>query len=148
MAMAPPLKYKIFSNFFSFPDGILKWMFRASRKTGFHSSLHFYWQFSRYFERKGNTVCWYFRVEAASQAATTHPIDYFCVLHSVWPDRAIYWTLSNFSMLLATSSLPKSPTFLGNFCKGVKIFHFSSDKSFFGNFYRHLATYYWSHCLH
>ena len=23
--------------------------------------------------------------------------------------------------------LPKSPTFLGNFCNGVKIFHFSSE---------------------
>ena len=29
---------------------------------------------------------------------------------------------------------------LGNFCTGVKVFHFSS-------FYRHLATAYWSHCL-
>ena len=25
---------------------------------------------------------------------------------------------------LATINLPKSPTFLGNFCKGVKIYHF------------------------
>jgi len=28
---------------------------------------------------------------------------------------------------LATINLPKSPTFLGNFCKGVKIGHFSSE---------------------
>ena len=28
---------------------------------------------------------------------------------------------------LATISLPKSPTLLGNFCKGVKIYHFSSE---------------------
>ena len=34
---------------------------------------------------------------------------------------------------------------LGNFCKGVQIFYFSS-KIMFGNFYRHLATFYWSHC--
>ena len=46
---------------------------------------------------------------------------------SVWPDWAIYWTLGNFSKPVATISLPKSPTFLGNFCKGVKIFHFSSE---------------------
>ena len=28
---------------------------------------------------------------------------------------------------LATINLPKSPTFLGNFCKGVKIYHFSCE---------------------
>ena len=44
----------------------------------------------------------------------------------MWPDWAIYWTLGNFSKLLATIILPKSPTFLGKFCKGVKIFNFSS----------------------
>ena len=30
-------------------------------------------------------------------------------------------------MPVATISLPKFPTFLGNFCKGVKIFNFSSE---------------------
>ena len=35
----------------------------------------------------------------------------------------------------------------GNFCKGVKIFHFSNG-FILGNFYRHLATFYWSHCSH
>ena len=54
----------------------------------------------------------------------------------VWPDWAIYWTLGNFSKHLATINLPKSPTFLGNFCKGVKLFNFSSEI-----FYRHLATF-------
>ena len=36
--------------------------------------------------------------------------------------------------------LPKSPTFLGNFGKGVKIYHFLV-LSFLGNFYRHLAIF-------
>ena len=37
----------------------------------------------------------------------------------------IYWTLGKFLKPLATINLPKSPLFLlGNFCKGVKIFHF------------------------
>ena len=42
---------------------------------------------------------------------------------------------------LATINLPKSPTFLGNFCKGVKIIHFYSEINFrqllkiFGDFY-------------
>ena len=45
-------------------------------------------------------------------------------LWAVWPDWAIYWTLGNFLKDLATINLPKSPTFLGNFCKGVKIYHF------------------------
>ena len=31
---------------------------------------------------------------------------------------------------------------LGNFCKGVKIFIFLVE-FFLGNFYRHLATFYW-----
>ena len=63
----------------------------------------------------------------------------------VWPDWAIYCTLDNFSKPVATISLPKSPTFLDNFCKGVKIFHFSSE-IIFRNFNRYLATFYWSHC--
>ena len=42
----------------------------------------------------------------------------------VWPDWAIYWTLGKFLKPLATINLPKSPTFLGDFCKGAKIYHF------------------------
>ena len=45
---------------------------------------------------------------------------------------------------LATINLPKSLTFLGNFCVGDKIYHFSSE-IIFGNFYRHLAIFFWSH---
>ena len=37
---------------------------------------------------------------------------------------AIFWTLDNFLKPLATINLPKSPTFLGKFCKGVKISFF------------------------
>ena len=52
-----------------------------------------------------------------------------------------FCTLGNFSKPLATIHLPKSLTFLGNFCKGIKIYHFSSEIIFgqllqtFGNFY-------------
>ena len=42
----------------------------------------------------------------------------------VRPDWAIYRTLGNISEPVATISLPKPLTFLGNFCKGVKIFNF------------------------
>ena len=45
----------------------------------------------------------------------------------MWPDWAIYWTLGNFVRPLATINLPKSLTFLWNFCKAVKIYHFSSE---------------------
>ena len=48
-------------------------------------------------------------------------------LGSVWPDRAIYWTLGKFLKPVATISLPKSPTLRGNFCKGIKIFNFPSE---------------------
>ena len=47
-------------------------------------------------------------------------------LHSV-TRLAIYWTLDQFLKPLATINLPKSPTFLGTFCKGVKIYHLSSE---------------------
>ena len=56
------------------------------------------------------------------------------------PDWAIYWNLGKCIKPLATINLRKSPTFLGNFCKGVKIYHFSM-KSFLGNFYIHLAIF-------
>ena len=42
-------------------------------------------------------------------------------------DWAIYFTLGSFSKPFATINLPKSPTFLDNFCKGVKIFNFSRE---------------------
>ena len=38
-----------------------------------------------------------------------------------------FWTLGNFLKPLASINLHKSPTFLSKFCKGVKIFHFSSE---------------------
>ena len=50
---------------------------------------------------------------------------------TVWPDWAINWTLGNFTKPVATIILLKSPTFVGNFWKSVKIFHFSSE-IFFG----------------
>ena len=37
------------------------------------------------------------------------------------------WATGQLSKPLATINLPKSPTFLGNFCKGVKIFNFSNE---------------------
>ena len=46
---------------------------------------------------------------------------------SVWADWAIFCTLANFLKPLATINMPKVFTFLGNFCKGVKIYYFSSE---------------------
>ena len=40
-------------------------------------------------------------------------------LQTVRPDWVVYWTLGNFLKPLAKINLPKSPTFLGNFCKGI-----------------------------
>ena len=45
----------------------------------------------------------------------------------VRPDWAIYYTLVNFLKPVVTIILPKSPTFLGKFCKGVKIIHSCSE---------------------
>ena len=48
----------------------------------------------------------------------------------VWPDWTIFCTLGLFLKPLATINLPESSTFLGNFCKGVKIYQFSSETIF------------------
>ena len=64
---------------------------------------------------------------------------------SVWPDWAVYWTLGNFLKPLAAITLSISPTLLGNFCKGVKIDHLSTE-IILGNFYWHLAIFFLSHC--
>ena len=62
---------------------------------------------------------------------------------SVWPDWVIYWTLDNFWKPLETINLPKSPTF--NFCKGVKIFQFSSE-IIFGQLLWTYGNFFLSHC--
>ena len=67
-------------------------------------------------------------------------------LDTVWPDWAIYWTLGKFLKPLAPINLPKSPTFLGIFGKGGKIYRFSSV-IIFGQLFRHLAIFFWSPCL-
>ena len=65
-------------------------------------------------------------------------------LVAVWPDWAIYYNLANFSKPVATMILPKLPTLYSIFVKVLKSFIFLV-KSFLGNFYRHLAIFYWSH---
>ena len=67
-------------------------------------------------------------------------------LSSVWPDWAIYWTLGDFLKPLATINLPKYPTFLGNFCKGLKIYKFSSEIIFM-QLLKTFGDFFWSHCL-
>ena len=61
----------------------------------------------------------------------------FLALISVWPDWVIYWPLTTFSKPFATINFPKSPTCIGYFCSEIILV----------NFYRHLAIFYWSHCL-
>ena len=63
----------------------------------------------------------------------------------VWPDWAIYLTLGNFSKPQATIIFPTTPTFLGNFCKGVKICNLSSE-IIFGQLLQTFGDFYWSHC--
>ena len=78
----------------------------------------------------------------------SHPCGFYCghqCSWTVWPDWAIYWTLGKCLKPLATINLPKSPTFFGNFCKSVKIYHFSSE-IILGNFCRLLAIFFWLHC--
>ena len=67
------------------------------------------------------------------------PINSFLLFRywPVWPNWAIYWTLGNILKPLAKINLPKSSTFLGNFCKGVIFLVIS----FLGNFYRHFSIF-------
>ena len=64
---------------------------------------------------------------------------------AVWLGRVIFCTLGNHSKQVAIIILPKSLTLLGNFCKGVKIIHFSIEIIFGQLLYRHLAIFIWSH---
>ena len=58
----------------------------------------------------------------------TEPVlQMFRQIYPVWPDWVIYCTLGNFSKHVATINLPKLLSLLSNFCKGIKIFHFSSE---------------------
>ena len=63
----------------------------------------------------------------------------------MWPDWAIYFTLGNFLKPVAAIFSAKSPIFLGSFGKGVFNLSFFYWYHLLGNFYRHLATFYWSH---
>ena len=82
--------------------------------------------------------CWFYRKLYFVTFIRTHearPFGFSRFIHnqSVWPDLAIFCTFGDFLKPLATISLLKSPTVLDNFCKGVKINHFSSE-IIFGQF--------------
>ena len=68
-----------------------------------------------------------------------------CGKWPLWPDWAVFCFLGKHSKLATSIILAKSPTLLGNFWKVSKSFIFLVN-SFLGNFYRHLAIFYWSHC--
>ena len=59
-------------------------------------------------------------------AAVLYTLNHVCTYQSdqIWRFIGLW---GNFLKPLATINLPKSPTFLGNFYKGVKIYHFSSE---------------------
>ena len=63
----------------------------------------------------------------------------------MWPDWVIFWTLGNFLNPLATVNLPNLPHSEAITVNVSKSFIFLV-KPFFGNFYRHLAIFIWSHC--
>ena len=57
---------------------------------------------------------------------STNYFDTFLLVSSV-TRLGDFCTLGNFIKPLATINLPKSHIFLGNFCKHVKIYHFSTE---------------------
>ena len=56
----------------------------------------------------------------------------FWELSLMWRRRSVtrFGNLLDFLKPLAAIILPKSPTFLGNYCRGVKIYHFSIETIF------------------
>ena len=64
----------------------------------------------------------------------------------VWPDWTFFWTLGNFLKPLVTINLSKSPTFFGNFCNCVNIYHFSSE-IIFVQLLQTFGDFHWSHYL-
>ena len=81
----------------------------------------------------------------AKSGHTDFECTHCCCWWSVCTDWAIFCSLGNHSKPVATIILSILPTLLGNFCKGIKIIHFSSE-IILGNFDWHLAIYIWSHC--
>ena len=103
-------------------------------------SLYWEWLKSR---ELNQPWCWKFMSSQKSKPQTS--LQRHSNSGALWPELAIFCTLGNFLKPWETINLPKSPTFLDNFCKGVKIFNFLV-KSFLGNFYRHLEIFFLSHC--
>ena len=78
--------------------------------------------------------CFFLRLLSAAPIRSRFSLSQTLVRRLVCPDWAIYWTLGKFLKLLATINLPESTTFLGNFCKGVKISHYSCEVIFWATF--------------
>ena len=66
-------------------------------------------------------------VKTVNVLSPLFPVLCYFIFPPVWPDWTIFGTLGNHSKPVATIILPKLPTLLGNFCKGVKIIHFPSE---------------------
>ena len=103
------------------------WMCPVASLTSFMKSIRQNWRRSSGMLREENQIndtecCIFFSLSGRWSLVSAQA--------AVWPDWANYWNLDRFSKPLATINLPKSRTFLGNFCKGVKIIHFSSETIF------------------
>ena len=83
--------------------------------------------------RMNKHVCYFNSVNRTHwyRATLILQIHEFCKiagqLATAWPDLAIYWTFGNFLKALAAIDWSKSSSFFGKFCKGAKIYHFSSE---------------------
>ena len=90
-----------------------------------------------------------FRMLDPSSASSQTKVRYetrYCMrpkVEPVWPDWGDLLDFGKFLKPLATLNLPKSPTFLGIFVKVSKSIIFLV-KQFLGDFYRHLAIFFWS----
>ena len=76
------------------------------------------------------------RMRIAYQLTNSH-----LLICKVWPDLAIYWTWATFKSFWQQLICPNLSYSSGIFCKGVKIYHFSSEIIFgqvlktFGDFF-------------
>ena len=123
---------------------VLKFVFFLHPKICLHRSK---FSVREKFHSKSNYFLLWLRTQIFTLSLGTYKHSMFLSLSSKCDQIGQFIGLyGNFSKLLATINSPKSSTFLAIFVKVLKSLIFLV-KSFFGNFYRHLATFYWSCCL-
>ena len=112
----------------------------------FAMTLNYFWQqtFFSIYSQHIKTIWLFLGMFCSGTNNTLFCCLKFCLMIEVSRVTRLGDLLDNFLKPLATMNLSKSLAFLGIFVKMLKSVIFLV-KSFLGNFYRHLAIFFWSH---